>query len=208
MRSSDASGSSNQADLLPALDGISGGNLRLAHMEVARHESIAVVDVDDVPREKEFGDERDDAAIRGVDRIAGRSAIVDTEMAARDLAVEDAAGSELARDPSGSRPEEGQGEELRRVLRVPTDPASERVFVLDARFSSRVEPSREFGIDAQPAGGSRATAGLRDRGRLVRIRERRVQRVDVLRGSRDDDGRGNRIRCVDRGRGYRCRSAP
>src|SRR3954471_17138687 len=54
MRSCHAAGGADEADLLAALDSVACGDLRLAHMEVARHHAISVIDVDDIAGEKKL----------------------------------------------------------------------------------------------------------------------------------------------------------
>ena len=89
---------SNQSDFLPALHRVADGNFRATHVEVAGDETVAVVHVHDVARQKELGDERHDAAVRREDRLTERATIVDAEMAARHSAVEHAPAPEPARD--------------------------------------------------------------------------------------------------------------
>ena len=192
-----ATGSSDQTDLLAALHGVANRDLRLAHVEVAGDDAIAMIDVDDITREEELGDEGNDAAIRGEDRIAGRAAIVDAEVAARNLAVEDASVAELARHARWPRAKEGKSEKLRRLPGVMADVSRELIFMLDSRVVRGVDAG-EFWIDAKSAGSGRSPARSRDGRRVVRILEQRAQRVDALRRSDNHDGCDDGIRGVDR----------
>ena len=201
--SGDAAGGADKPNTLSPLHGIAGRNLRLAHMEVARDDPIAMVDVHDIAREKEFGDECDHAPIGGIDRIAGGPSIVDAEVAAGDFSVEHPAGSELARHASGSGPEEGKREQLGRVLRLMTNVSRLGVFLLDPGFSRGIERSGEFRVDPEAARSRRASSGLGQGRRVMRILERSMQGVDVLGGARDHDGRQNRVGCVHGNRGER-----
>ena len=203
MRTRHTTSCSDEADLLPAFNSVTSGDLRLAHIEVACDDAIPMVDVDDIPGKKELRDQRHHAPIRGHNRIAFRSAVVDAKVAAGNLAVEDSPSSELACDASRTRPKKGQGEQLRRVLRAVSDLSRQSVFLFDPCFSRRVESTCEFRIDAKPTGAGGAPACLRYGRRLVRILESRVQRIDMLRRMRDHNARDDRIGRVH-GNGGQC----
>ena len=198
VRGGDATGGADEADFLTALDGVTDSDFGEAHVEVAGHQAIAVIDVDDVAGEEEAVDQGDHAAVRGVDRVARRAAVVNAEVAARDAAVKDATGAETARDSRLAGPRECLGPKLWRVLRVVTDGAGELVFSLDARFRLRVEATSELGVDAKPARARRAPAGLSDRWRLMRILEGESQAVERARPVFDDDLCDYGIRGFDR----------
>ena len=197
VRSGHATGCSDEADLLTAFDGIADGDLGLAHMEVARDDSVAMVDVNDIARKKKLGDECDDASIGRDNGIAFRSAVVDAEVAAGHLAVEDASGSELARHTSGTRPKKAEGEQLRSVLCVMTDVSGEGVLVLDPVFGRRVEHASEFWVNSEATRAGRAPSSLWNWGRMMGILERRVQCVDVFGGSCNEHAGRDRVGGID-----------
>ena len=203
VRSRHAAGRSNKPDLLTAFDSVSSGNHRLTHMEVASHETVSVIDVHDVPGEKEFRDERDDSAVCGEDRIAKRPAVVDAKVTARHAPVENAAVAELTRDPRGPRPKEGKRPELRRLLRVATNISRERVLTFDARFRDGIHGARELGIDAQAARAWRASMRLRQWLRLMRKTKDGAERVNDTRASLDTYMGDNGVRCIDGNRAER-----
>src|ERR1051325_2502604 len=117
MRSRDPSRCADEPDLLTALHGVTGGNEGLAHVEVARDHTDAMVDVHHVAGEKELVDQRDDAAIRRPDRLTNGAAKIDAEVATRELAVEHATRAESTRDDRGARANEWLGPARRRVVR-------------------------------------------------------------------------------------------
>src|ERR1043166_7891143 len=92
-RARHAPGPPHESDLLAAGHRIPHGHERLAHMEIAGHDAATVIDVHDVPGEKEFRDERDDAAVRGPNGLARLPRVVDPEVAAGHAAVEHAPGA-------------------------------------------------------------------------------------------------------------------
>ena len=57
-------------------------------MKVGRHDSLAVIDVHHIAREKEIPDQRNDSAIRGTYRLAHLSPEIDAEMPAGQRSVE------------------------------------------------------------------------------------------------------------------------
>ena len=179
VRRGNAAGGADEADLLAAFDGVADGDLGEAHVEVAGHDAIAMIDVDDVAGEEEAVDQRHHAAIRGVDRVARGAAVIDAEVAAGDATVEDAARAEAARHLGLSRPRERFRPQLRRVLRPMTHGARELVFAFDTRFSLGIQTASEFGVDAKPARSSRACARWSRRWRLMRVLERKPQAVNA-----------------------------
>lgn len=97
MRPGHSTSRSNQADGLASLNSIAYCNERPAHVEVRGDDSIAVVNVDDIAREKEIVDESNDSAVGCNDWISGPTSKVDTEVPARQGAVEHASRAEPAR---------------------------------------------------------------------------------------------------------------
>jgi hypothetical protein len=98
VRPGHAAGRPDQADNLSAGDGVPCGHECLAEVEVRGDQTAAVIDVDDIAREKEVVDQRDDAAIGSPDGLAYRSAEINTEMAARHPSVEQTPRSKFTGD--------------------------------------------------------------------------------------------------------------
>ena len=208
VRGGDAAGGADEADLLAPLDRVADGDLGKAHVEVAGHDAVAVIDVHDVAGEKEAVDERDHPAIRGVDRIAGRAAIVDAEVAAGDAAVEHPPGAEAARDPRLARSLEWARPQLRRFLRAVAEGRASS-FSRSMR-ASVAESSRRVNlrVHVQAARSRRPPASLACWRGLVRILERQSEAVDRARLMLDNHPGDDGIRRVDRDRAERLQRPP
>lgn len=63
----DSPGRADESDLLSPANSVTGGDERLAQVKVCRHDSTTVVEVDNVPGEKEITDERDNSTVCRVD---------------------------------------------------------------------------------------------------------------------------------------------
>ena len=87
----------DQANHLSSLHRVAGCHEKLAQVEIRSDDSAAVVDVDDVSREKEVVDERNHPAIRSAHRLADRAPEINAEVTRGERAVEEAPGSEFAR---------------------------------------------------------------------------------------------------------------
>ena len=100
-------GRADKSDLLSSHDRVAYRNEWFAEVKIRRNHSAAVVDVDNVAGEEEIVDQRNDSAISGAHRLPNRTPEIDTEVAAGHAAVEDASGTELARDYRRSGSKEG-----------------------------------------------------------------------------------------------------
>src|SRR4051812_13928833 len=162
MWSCDAPGVADQPDNLSALHGVASRHQRLAHVEVRGDYSAAVVDVDDIPGEKEPVDERNDSTIGRADRLTDRTPEVDTKMSRRQLAVEDAPRPEFTGDHGGARLEKRIRPHWRMVVRGPADLARTRVLALDAGDGSGVQRLGEAAVDGEWLRYRRRDSGKRE----------------------------------------------
>src|SRR5688572_17541432 len=87
MRTRDATCGPDAADHLALLHRVAGGDQHLAHVVIDGHEPLAVVEIDRPSAVKEVADERDHAAIGGLDRLAGPSIEVESVMDAAPDAI-------------------------------------------------------------------------------------------------------------------------
>jgi hypothetical protein len=97
---------SDEPDLLSSLYSIAHGHECLAEVEIRGHDASSVIDVDDIAGQEEVVDERDDSAVRSIHRLTDGSPEIDTEVAARQVAIEDTPGSKLAGNYRRTRAEE------------------------------------------------------------------------------------------------------
>ena len=95
VRAGHSSCGSNEPDLLSSLYSIAHGHECLAEMEIRGHDASSVIDVDDIAGQEEVVDQRDDSAVGSIHRLTDRSTEIDAEVAAGQVAIEDAPGSKL-----------------------------------------------------------------------------------------------------------------
>ena len=149
----DPAAPTHRSDTLSCYDGISLPYVGSTQVEIAGHQSAAVVDVHDMAREIEIRDQCHHTASSGADRRTDRSGEIGTEVTALDLAVVDPCRPESAGDarPAG-KPE-----------RPPPDPwlALREVRDLSAPLDLRLDPDRR--------GAIRPGVGRRDRQRFAEI---------------------------------------
>ena len=95
MRAGHSSCRSNEPDLLSSLYSIAHGHEWLAEMEIRGHDAGTVIDVNDIAGKEEVVDEGDYSAVRSIHRVTDGSPEIHTEVAARQVAIEDTPGSKL-----------------------------------------------------------------------------------------------------------------
>src|SRR5437867_413636 len=100
MRPRDPPASPHPADDLPSLHSITRRYQHSAQTEIARHEPLPVIQIHHRTRQVEIGDEGDYTCVRGAHRSTHGPGEVGAQMAALDLAVQNAGGAETAGDPA------------------------------------------------------------------------------------------------------------
>src|SRR5581483_5202837 len=100
-------------------------------------------------REVEVGDQRDDAAVRGADRVADQAVEVGAGVARGQGAVELAPARESARDATVAWLDERRAPERRHRQRDLADRARELAFALSPSRDVRCRPPAELGRDFQ-----------------------------------------------------------
>jgi hypothetical protein len=91
MRTGNATRRTDDADHLSPFHRISRCNEWLAQMEIGGHDTSAMIDIDDVSRQKEIVDERDDSAIGRAHLLANRSPKINAQVARSEPAIEETA---------------------------------------------------------------------------------------------------------------------
>ena len=138
-----ASGRSDKTDLLSPLDGLAFRDERFAEMEVARHNTTAVIDVHDITGEKEIVDQHYDAAVRRMHRRANTAAEIDAQVPGRQHAVEGTTRAEPARNCRQARAKKWFGPQWRSRMRSSSDFARASVFPIDSSLRLGVEGTGE-----------------------------------------------------------------
>ena len=91
VRARHASGRADEPDRLTALNCVTFGDERFAHVKVCRNDTRSVIDVHNVAGEKEIVNERNNSTVGCNDGVSRLSPKVDPKMAAREPAIEHAA---------------------------------------------------------------------------------------------------------------------
>jgi hypothetical protein len=94
MRSRHSARCPHEPDFLAARNRITFRYQRTTQVKISGDDSVAVIDVDDVPGQEESIDERDDSTVGCNDRRSCTSSQIHTEVARGERSVECAAGTE------------------------------------------------------------------------------------------------------------------
>jgi hypothetical protein len=118
-------------------------------MEVGGDHSATVIDVHDIPGQKEIADESDYSAVGCAHLLAKRTAKINTQMTGGESPVEKSAGAKLTGDDRSSRANERRCPHRRLIVRMLSNLSCAGVFTRDSRLSRRVQRSREGAIHCE-----------------------------------------------------------
>jgi hypothetical protein len=138
-----------------------------------------MIDVYDIPSQKEIVDKSDYSAIGRAHGLAECATEIDTQVTGGQSAVEEPPGAELARDDRRSRTNERRSPHRRHIVRVPADLPRAGIFSRDSRFGRCVQGLRESAIHLERLRNRRRNLRQDDPGADRLCPARRVRELGV-----------------------------